>query len=238
MIHRIPFRGFDPDGLGRIYEHGILPHWRQEECTYFVTFRLADSLPASVLQEMEYAQNRWLAQHGIDATKDSWKQAFARLSAPSRREFERLIGRTLDRHLDHGYGSCILQQSEVSQVVIQALNRFHGTRVHTGDFVVMPNHVHALLRPIKGVELEDVLDSIKSFTANEINELIGTTGELWQRQTFEHIVRDFEQLGAFRRYITANPVKAKLRSDQFCLQAASWYPDESRRPVAVASSYQ
>lgn len=75
----IPFQGFNPYGEVRIYEHGILPHWRQDECTYFVTFRLADSLPQSVLQKLEEERIQWFRKAGIDPTKAGWKQHFAKL---------------------------------------------------------------------------------------------------------------------------------------------------------------
>jgi type I restriction enzyme R subunit len=57
----IPFRGFDEFGDMHSYYHGHLPHWRQSGCTYFVTFRLADSLPQRVVDEIEYERDQWLA---------------------------------------------------------------------------------------------------------------------------------------------------------------------------------
>src|SRR5438132_1504443 len=62
----IPFRGFEERAEVKIYDHGILPHWRLAGCTYFVTFRLADSLPTHVLQELEKEKSQWLKAHGID----------------------------------------------------------------------------------------------------------------------------------------------------------------------------
>ena len=102
----------------------------------------------------------------------------------------------------------------------------HFTFIELGNFVVMPNHVHVLLRPINEHELEDILHSIKSFTANQINKLMERSGEFWQRQSYDHIVRDFDQLTAFQEYIAANPVKAKLNKDQFLSHRAAWRPDE------------
>ena len=82
------------------------------------------------------------------------------------------------------------------------------------------------MRPLNGFELEDILHSIKSFTANQINKRIGGAAEFWQRQSYDHIVRDFEQLEAFQAYIAANPVKAGLQNDQYNLHQAKWVPDE------------
>lgn len=226
MTDSIPFRGFDKRGEVRIYHHGILPHWRQDGCTYFVTFRQADSLPAPILREMEAERHRWLRRHGIDPVSHSWKLEFAKLPTAERREYERQVGVALDRHLDAGHGSSVLPRHKIKKVVTEALHYFHTSRVLTGDYVVMPNHVHVLLRPLQGFELEDILHSIKSFTANQINKLIGESGEFWQRQSYDHIVRDYEPLEAFQQYIALNPVKAGLRDDQFVPHRSDWCPDE------------
>lgn len=75
----------------------------------------------------------------------------------------------------------------------------------------MPNHVHALMTPVAPYELEKILQSIKGYSAVKINERLGREGTFWQRQSYDHIVRDVEQLFAFKRYISANPEKANLR---------------------------
>jgi hypothetical protein len=62
----IPFRGFVERGEVRVYAHGTLPHWRQPGCTYFVTFRLADSIPEAVLREHEYERSMWLKARSIN----------------------------------------------------------------------------------------------------------------------------------------------------------------------------
>ena len=226
MPDSIPFRGFDERGDVRVYQHGILPHWRQKGCTYFVTFRPADSLPAPVLREMEAERCQWLRQHGIDPDSSAWKSDVAKLPSKIRRNYETRVGLTLEKHLDAGHGTSVLKRQEIGRLVAKALQHFHNSRVLTGDFVVMPNHVHVLMRPLNGFELEDILHSIKSFTANQINKRIGGAAEFWQRQSYDHIVRDFEQLEAFQAYIAANPVKAGLQNDQYNLHQAKWVPDE------------
>ncbi len=62
----IPFKAFNGRAEVRIYHHGTLPHWRQDGCTYFVTFRLADSLPQSVVAKLKEKRERWLARHHLD----------------------------------------------------------------------------------------------------------------------------------------------------------------------------
>ncbi len=206
----IPFRGFDEHAYARIYEHGILPHWRQPGCTYFVTFRLADSIPESVLRELEYERSLWLKARGIDPAGSDWKRHFAKLPTNDRRIYEQLVGRVLNTSLDECHGACVLRASAIGNEVATALDHFHGSRVLTGDYVVMPNHVHALLTPQDGFELEQILHSIKSYTANQINRALNKKGQLWQRESYDHIVRDAEQLQAYQEYTAANPAKAQL----------------------------
>ncbi len=91
-----------------------------------------------------------------------------------------------------------------------------------GDFVVMPNHVHALVSPMSGCELEHILQSIKRHSSREIGKCIKRAGSLWQRDTYDHIVRDVEQLRAFRKYIFRNPGKAKLRTGEYAYCQAEW----------------
>ena len=86
----------------------------------------------------------------------------------------------------------------------------------------MPNHVHALLTPIEDHELEDILQSIKGFTAREINQALKRNGGLWQRESYDHIVREAEQLQAYQQYIAANPSKANLRAGEYILSTAEY----------------
>lgn len=218
----IPFHGFDERGELRFYHHGVLPHWRQAGCTYFVTFRLADSIPEPVLKEHEYERTQWLQSRGIDPENRNWKHRFAILPANERRLYEKLVGRLLNTSLDECHGSCVLRDSVIHNKVAASLKHFDGSRVQTGDFVVMPNHVHVLLTPMYGFELEDILHSIKSYTANEINRLLKQAGQLWQRESYDHVVRDFEQLHAFQQYIAANPAKSRLRSGEYAISTANY----------------
>jgi len=45
----------------------------------------------------------------------------------------------------------------------------------------MPNHVHAIVQPLRGYELEQIMHSWKSFTSHEIQKLRGTSGQIWRR---------------------------------------------------------
>ena len=222
MSNKLPFKPFDEQGEVRIYYNGFLPHWRQSGCTYFVTFRLADSVPQPVVNEWKHERDRWLAARGIDSRIPGWYQAFKTLAAEDRRTFERHFAGKLFEYLDRGHGACVLRDADISILVADSLMFFHGERLDTGDFVVMPNHVHGLLTPYPGFELEQVLHSIKSYTANQINRSIDRSGTLWMEESHDRIVRDAEELLRIQAYIRANPDKAKLPDGEFRLHQAEY----------------
>lgn len=218
----IPFRGFDQQAPVRIYSHGRLPHWRQDACTYFVTFRLGDALPKNALAEIEYETEFWLARRGIDTNRSDWKSQLSKLSSNLRDRYQKLLSATFDRCLNRGHGECLLREPAIANIVSAALEHFHGTRVLTGNYVVMPNHVHALLTPLPGFELEDLLTSIKGYSARQINLALKRSGNLWQKESYDHIVRDREQLIAYQEYIALNPMKAQLRAGEYIHSTAEY----------------
>jgi REP element-mobilizing transposase RayT len=107
-------------------------------------------------------------------------------------------------------GSCILGKPEIAAIVQNALLFFERKRYHLAAWVVMPNHVHAIVTPLAGFNLSSILHSWKSFTANQINKTLGRTGALWERESFDHLVRSPENLDHFVRYVENNPVEAGL----------------------------
>src|SRR6266446_4944073 len=201
----VPFHGFDPYGEV-IQRQRNLPHREQPQATYLVTFRLADSVPQKLLQHWREEQDTWLKFH---PKPWDWK---------TEREYHRRFVEQREDWLDRGHGSCLLRDSETAQIVADALRFFDGERYYLDAFVIMPNHVHALVQPTGDNSLSEILHSWKSFTENEINRLMRRREELWMHESYDHIVRDWEELLSWRRYIAGNPEKARLRDTEFVLQ--------------------
>ena len=215
------FRPFNADGPLRVY-YRHLPHWRQPGATYFVTFRQADSIPKAVLAEWLDVRQRWYRAHGLDAEwlksdPDRFATAYANILPGVRQAFERQQARFLYDELDRAHGSCVLRHAAPQQELIESLSHFHAARFWRGDFVVMPNHVHALIQPFDGWELEDLLGSIKKWTSRRIGHWLTAHPEaippdepqyerdrFWQQESYDRIVRDVEELSWFRRYIADN----------------------------------
>jgi REP element-mobilizing transposase RayT len=181
-----------------------LPHWQQAGAVYFVTFRLADSVPARLLAQLEAEREAWLRHH-----PPPW-------TVKAEREYHERFSGQVERWLDAGHGSCVLRRPECRAVVAGALRQFDGERCAQIAWVVMPNHVHALFVLNEEWTLEKLMHSWKRFSAREINKLTGETGEsLWQRSYFDRLVRDGEHLGNCVRYIRCNPGKARLKAGEY-----------------------
>ena len=189
-----------------------LPHWQQADATYFVTFRLADSLPREAVQRWLDDRRVWLQARGLTSAEEVRKLP----ESEQRRFSKHFIGR-IERTLDECAGECVLRSPKIAQLVATALGFFHNQRYWLHRAVVMPNHVHALVTPAEGQRLDQIIHSWKSFTAKEINRLTGREGQVWQAESYDHIVRNEDSLRALGEYIVANPEKAKLRAGEYVL---------------------
>lgn len=184
---------------------GNLPHWRQGGATYFVTFRLADSLPQEKLKQ-------WLIE------REAWMKRHPQPHSPTvQQEYHTRFSERMHAWLDAGYGECVLARPEVRRIVVEALNQFNGERYQLRGWVVMPNHVHVVVTPLAGHELSDILHSWKSFTAKQINKLLGRKGQLWQKESFDHIIRSPVALERIELYMQLN--SAGLASDTYTLSS-------------------
>lgn len=200
--------GFQPAVLGAsrpqfgsvtIRDRGYLPHWEAEGACYFITFRLADSLPSAVSQAM-HAERQLLATSA--ARRD--------LLEVERRRAQKLSSRRLEALLDEGSGSCPLRNPAVAEIVSNALRFWKDKRYRLLAWVVMPNHVHVVLKLFPGEKLASIVHSWKSFTAREANRALRRRGEFWEREYYDHLIRNENELQRAVDYVQRNPSAAGL----------------------------
>ena len=182
-----------------------LPHWQQEGAVYFLTFRLADSVPRNLQDQWANEREGWLGFNPKPWTPES------------EREYHKRFSGAIERWLDAGHGECLLRRLDCADVVANTLRHFDGERVGMIAFVVMPNHVHAVFVQNPAWPLETIVRSWKGFTARQINKLLGRSGHFWQRDYFDRLVRDEQHFRNCVRYIRRNPTKAKLGAREFVL---------------------
>jgi hypothetical protein len=198
------FHGLHPDKPVTTYMRH-LPHWRQEGATYFVTFRLHDSLPGSKLHELDGLRREWERRHPPPRRTDGQLEQLSRETM-----------RRLEHWLDQGMGSCRLKDPAAAKCVADALYYFDGEQYELGCYVIMPNHVHGIVRPLlcDTEPLESILQSWKRHTSLQINRHAGLVGPLWQDESFDRIIRDEEHLYRAIQYLGTNATKAGLDPKQ------------------------
>ncbi|HEX5223018.1 MAG TPA: transposase [Verrucomicrobiae bacterium] len=208
MLHRMSNTPPTPLVSG-LHFRGKLPHLKKEGAVYFVTFRLADSLPAHEVARLKQERQAILEQARGAKSPLTWH------------EEQQLLAWYCDKVealLDAGHGACWLSKPEIADLVAEALRYFVNERYELRAWVVMPNHVHAVVWPMTGHTLSDILHSWKSFTSRQANKLLHRTGqEFWQTESFDHWIRDDEEHVRLVQYVENNPVKAG-----FCQAPEDW----------------
>jgi len=187
-----------------------LPHWRQDRATYFLTFRLADSIPAMKLNQWREERVQWCLNH-----PKPWEPDVEE-------EYHRRFSTAIDRHLDQGHGSCVLRDPMTAEIVAGAFRHFDQHRYLLHSWVIMPNHVHLLLTLEASQLLAPIVASWKRFTALRIHHQTQSSGSLWQKDYFDRIIRDWDHFANVARYLRRNPVKANLREGEYLLEEPPW----------------
>jgi REP element-mobilizing transposase RayT len=209
MSFRAKFRPYNAEAQTD-KTRAFLPHWEQPGCTYFVTWRMADSIPMEKLRTLQDERAEWLKDHPKPWDDALWK------------EFGQRFEGRIQEWLDLGEGSRFLADKAARQIVADALHYFDGQRYTLGDYVVMPNHVHVLFIPHPDFELKKLLHSWKSFTSKEVlKRWPEAPNPFWLMESFDHIVRSEGQLKHFQDYIRDNPVKAHLKPETW----THWAPE-------------
>lgn len=187
-----------------------LPHWDVPGAAYFVTTCQAGSIPAKGLLELarfreELRQQPKPAHRTPQEWKvDCWKRGFVRLEdwldkQPARRDLEDPV---------------------LAKIVVHSFFHFAGERYDLWAFVVMPSHLHWVFQPrpdwvgtLTGdprTPRERITYSLNRFTGTRCNRVLNARGAFWQKESYDHWVRDAEELERIIRYIEENPVKAGL----------------------------
>jgi putative transposase len=175
---------------------GYLPHCDHPGLLQSITYHLADSLPAATLRQMD---------------------AELRTLPPGPRDTERR--RRVEAWLDACHGSCVLRQAEAAACVVDTWRHFAGERYDLIAWVVMPNHVHVLVRVYEGVPLAKIVQSWKSYTGRRIRAMMEEClagarrpqiEGVWMREYWDRYIRNERHFQMVVNYIHQNPVKARL----------------------------
>ncbi len=207
------------------------PHFHPPGATLFVTFRLANSIPKATLR-LYRARKDWLEAEETRLYELRLANNSPELAAHEERlrQFHRQWFKTFEDILDTAEsGPTWLKDERVAKLVADALQWRDGKVYRLDAYCIMSNHVHAVFAPhlseeslhVKQAEdglvyesdeppLDVIVHSLKSWTSNQANALIGQRGSFWEHENYDHVVRDDGEFDRIVNYVLQNPVKAKL----------------------------
>ena len=212
--------------MAELFRRRRLPHWEKPNATYFVTACLAGSIPSRGLLSIRRSVERASGLRPVgDVALRRWQRA---------RDRQAFIQR------EHWLDACPcvrwFADERLARLASDAI-RFHaGIRYDLHAFVVMPSHIHCVISPRGGSErslrrgrmseLGSITHSLKSFIAHEARRVAGFKSEFWQQESYDHLVRNEEELERIVRYVEHNPVKAGL-----CRMADQWEFSSAAPPL-------
>jgi len=165
-----------------------LPHIQPENAVYFITIRLAGTLPKSLIETLN---------NQLESEK---------FTAKAKQKYFDEIEEFLDYEKE---GPTYFKQKEIAQIVIDSLHFYDNKEFKLICFCIMSNHVHFIAYRFKK-PLFQLLKNLKTYTATQANKILDRKGNFWQREYFDRIVRDRNDLDQKIVYIINNPVKAGL----------------------------
>ncbi len=218
-----------------------LPHLQPLGATFFITFRLAGTLPRWLLQQ--WAQEK--RQHEAIRARLTDEQE----RAQRKREWQRRWFRQFETVLDKAESGPMWLKDERAAAQVAESLRYRDGKVYRLDaYCIMPNHVHAVFAPyvtqtvslrddmqtnslryeeaqtnrLRDEETDDdrlrsslarILHSLKGYTAFKVNRILERRGGFWEHESYDHHVRNEREWERIVAYVLNNPVKAGLAKD-------------------------
>jgi len=184
-----------------------LPHFQPENGIFFITVRLANSL----------------SKHVIENLKNK-KQEFEQILKNSKKDDKLIVIREFHKQYFNNFDNLLdkndqnkkwLLNLDIRQIIISNLMYWNNTEYKLIVYCIMPNHIHFIIQPLRqssGIyeSLTKIMFSFKSYTANKCNNVLDRKGQFWQHESYDHYIRNIEELNFYVDYILKNPVKAGL----------------------------
>ena len=225
------------DALKSFYRRN-LPHIQISGATLFVTFQLAGAIPQHVLAQWRTEKLQFDREKSrlLRLQNDSRPAAIQQRHFEEKNkhlEWNRQWFRKFEKTLDSARsGPVWLKDDRIAKAVADSLHYRDGKTYCLDAYCIMSNHVHVVFTPltmqssrtdvVNSAEntaqmkdlcynsLSSIMQSLKGYTARKSNGLLGRTGAFWQRESYDHIVRDSDEWQRIITYVLNNPVKAGL----------------------------
>lgn len=207
------------------------PHIHPPDATLFVTFRLFGSIPKATVREYK-AKKEWLEEK---IKRIDWKQTENPSETIEKNkqllpEFHREWFKKFEDILHQAkQGEMWLGNSEIRQIVADKLLEDDGKKYRLDAFSIMSNHVHVVFKPniseanlvedktstrpkfvSEEATLAEIMQSLKGVTARKANLALNRSGSFWEKESYDHYIRDDAEFYRVVKYTLNNPVKAKI----------------------------
>lgn len=166
-----------------------------------MTFRLKDSLPQKVIQQLKKEQK---------LIKDD-TQDLLNLTASEKAKRNKIFKRYEELLDTAGFGPTWLQKEDVAEIVKEAILFRDERNYNLYAFTIMPNHVHLDISGEDNLAMFPITKTVgelKSFSALKCNKLLKRSGAFWQSESYDHVIREGDDLERIIKYVLYNPVKA------------------------------
>ena len=191
------------------YYERNLPHWQEPGAEYFVTFRLAGTLPKELILELQNQRKAISSKFGADR---KIPRVTHRLEAVFFKKYEYLLDGS-------SYGPDWLKEEKVVSIVKEAIHYRDQKEYDLYAFCIMSNHVHMVFKDLASPKssivkdhfpVTEMLKNLKSYTGLQANRELGRKGSFWHEESYDHMIRNDESLERIISYTINNPVKVNL----------------------------
>ncbi len=191
-----------------------LPHLQIRGQTFFVTWLLADTLSDKNIHKLkeEFHKVKATDNNKSEVLNEKLKKDYGFYFVEFDNEIHGL------RHRYHW-----LRKDALAQIVADSIHYWDKKRIDLYCYTIMSNHVHAVFTVFEENEngeplfLQDIMKSIKNFSAIRCNKLLNRTGQFWHHESYDRLVRNREELYRIICYVLDNPLKAGL-----CKERHEW----------------
>ena len=187
-----------------------LPHWQEPGAEYFVTFRLAGSLPKNVIRQLK-------------ESRDNFKKNLSHKTdyQSKNRQFEVSLFKKYEFLLDgQGTGPLWLSNKKVAEIVVEAIHFRDNKEYDLYAFCIMSNLVHLVFRDLHSnhedqmkegaFPVTKIMQGLKSYTGLIANRELNRTGSFWHEESYDRLIRNVKELNNAIQYTLNNPVKINL----------------------------
>ena len=199
-----------------------LPHYQPIGYAYFITSRLVGTIPYSIYKKLKKDYEKRLKEIAeLKSKTKKWNEY---------QELHKNYFLKTENILDSGsHGKLWLRNKQIATILANTFHFYDNKRYDLICYTIMPNHFHLVLFPklerykeflakhIANNNTEEtfyyiskIMQDIKKYSAKESNKILHRSGKFWQNESYDHVIRNKEELLNIVNYVLDNPVKAGL----------------------------